>query len=419
MGAATLLLIYFVGQHAFAGFLTMFLVLFVTTGLGNGSTFRMIPVIFRNERLKDVEGKGAEARESRVEGGAHRGGHGARVRLGGGRVRRIPHSEGVRDVDQGDRLRPRRARGVRGVLRVVHGAHVALLHAAKSGVRGVVAGRGPRVTRGADVTEGHKLAPSAPADLQDLGSRRGVCSFFDHAPFGCLDLDLRARGGRRHRLGVMRSRRRRVEGSPSQDAGGSRPGGARRRARGRVVDPHRSTRRSAVACGAEPRPDGSPGPHGCGFFLGPQTTFFDGGCARDEDCTTGSNGRCDCTSITPVNAATDLCTYDQCTSDSDCVAVCVCRDAPLPGANLTATAHDPPNVCLGGNCKIDSDCGGGGYCSPSPALGCGATYWYGYYCHSAADQCTNDSDCTDGNAYCAYSTEVGHWICSTGLCIDD
>ncbi|HMV55525.1 MAG TPA: NarK family nitrate/nitrite MFS transporter, partial [Rhodocyclaceae bacterium] len=36
---------------SFTGFLAMFLVLFVTTGIGNGSTFRMIPVIFRNERM--------------------------------------------------------------------------------------------------------------------------------------------------------------------------------------------------------------------------------------------------------------------------------------------------------------------------------------------------------------------------------
>ncbi|HEY4016447.1 MAG TPA: MFS transporter [Polyangiaceae bacterium] len=67
MGTATLLLIYFVGQHAFGGFLTMFLVLFVTTGLGNGSTFRMIPVIFRNERLKAAAGRGAEAREAALK----------------------------------------------------------------------------------------------------------------------------------------------------------------------------------------------------------------------------------------------------------------------------------------------------------------------------------------------------------------
>src|SRR6185312_2436775 len=43
------------------GFLAMFLVLFVTTGLGNGSTFRMIPVIFRREHLRAAAGQGPEA----------------------------------------------------------------------------------------------------------------------------------------------------------------------------------------------------------------------------------------------------------------------------------------------------------------------------------------------------------------------
>jgi NNP family nitrate/nitrite transporter-like MFS transporter len=51
MGAATGGVIYFVNVHSFDGFLTMFLALFVTTGLGNGSTFRMIPAIFRAERM--------------------------------------------------------------------------------------------------------------------------------------------------------------------------------------------------------------------------------------------------------------------------------------------------------------------------------------------------------------------------------
>lgn len=42
---------------AFSGFLAMFLVLFVATGVGNGSTFRMVPIIFR-------------AHHSRPDGGA-------------------------------------------------------------------------------------------------------------------------------------------------------------------------------------------------------------------------------------------------------------------------------------------------------------------------------------------------------------
>jgi NNP family nitrate/nitrite transporter-like MFS transporter len=47
----------------FAGFLTMFIVLFLTTGIGNGSTFRMIPVIFLTERQRATAGKGVAAQE--------------------------------------------------------------------------------------------------------------------------------------------------------------------------------------------------------------------------------------------------------------------------------------------------------------------------------------------------------------------
>jgi NNP family nitrate/nitrite transporter-like MFS transporter len=62
MAAATLGVIYFVRAHSFPGFLAMFLALFVTTGVGNGSTFRMIPVIFRREKLRAAHGAEAERR---------------------------------------------------------------------------------------------------------------------------------------------------------------------------------------------------------------------------------------------------------------------------------------------------------------------------------------------------------------------
>jgi MFS transporter, NNP family, nitrate/nitrite transporter len=52
MGAATVGVMYFVGTKDFTGFLVMFLILFVTTGIGNGSTYRMIPSIFRREKLQ-------------------------------------------------------------------------------------------------------------------------------------------------------------------------------------------------------------------------------------------------------------------------------------------------------------------------------------------------------------------------------
>ena len=42
--------------YAFVGFLAMFMILFVLTGIGNGSTFRMIPLIFRAHHLQHVTG---------------------------------------------------------------------------------------------------------------------------------------------------------------------------------------------------------------------------------------------------------------------------------------------------------------------------------------------------------------------------
>ncbi len=66
MAVATIAVIHFVDAHDFAGVLGTFLVLFVTTGLGNGSTFRMIPVIFRNEKLRRA-GRGAAAREEAIK----------------------------------------------------------------------------------------------------------------------------------------------------------------------------------------------------------------------------------------------------------------------------------------------------------------------------------------------------------------
>jgi MFS transporter, NNP family, nitrate/nitrite transporter len=62
MGAATVGVMYFVDIKNFAGFLAMFLVLFVTTGIGNGSTYRMIPSIFREEKLREAKGLGEAAR---------------------------------------------------------------------------------------------------------------------------------------------------------------------------------------------------------------------------------------------------------------------------------------------------------------------------------------------------------------------
>jgi len=51
------------GDH-FNGFLGSFLLLFCMTGIGNGSTFRMIPVIFLNQHPKTDDGRKAAGKES-------------------------------------------------------------------------------------------------------------------------------------------------------------------------------------------------------------------------------------------------------------------------------------------------------------------------------------------------------------------
>ena len=88
MGAATIGVMYFVEVKDFAGFLAMFLILFVTTGIGNGSTYRMIPSIFREEKLRESKGTGEAARAAavnaaRIESGAALGFIGAIGACGG------------------------------------------------------------------------------------------------------------------------------------------------------------------------------------------------------------------------------------------------------------------------------------------------------------------------------------------------
>ena len=65
MGAATIGVLYFIEAKDFGGFLAMFLIVFITTGVGNGSTYRMIPSIFREEKLREAK-VGGEAAKSLV-----------------------------------------------------------------------------------------------------------------------------------------------------------------------------------------------------------------------------------------------------------------------------------------------------------------------------------------------------------------
>ena len=51
------------------GFFLAFMLLFITTGIGNGSTFRMIPVIFLDECADAARGRGAKAEENALREG--------------------------------------------------------------------------------------------------------------------------------------------------------------------------------------------------------------------------------------------------------------------------------------------------------------------------------------------------------------
>ena len=77
MALAVVGVLYFLPSGAsggsFAGFFVMFMVLFLTTGIGNGSTFRMIPVIFLTERQREAAGKGAQALEQATRDGNKEG----------------------------------------------------------------------------------------------------------------------------------------------------------------------------------------------------------------------------------------------------------------------------------------------------------------------------------------------------------
>src|SRR5258707_12992971 len=70
MGLATVGVMYFIEVKNFGGFLLMFLSMFVMTGVGNGSTYRMIPSIFREEKLRQAERAGTADPLAPIEDGS-------------------------------------------------------------------------------------------------------------------------------------------------------------------------------------------------------------------------------------------------------------------------------------------------------------------------------------------------------------
>ncbi len=85
------------------GFVLAFIALFIAAGVGNGSTFRMIPIIFRTLREREVADRNDPAA---LERGAARGQHRRRgdagLQLGGRGLRRLLHPDRLRHLDQPD-----------------------------------------------------------------------------------------------------------------------------------------------------------------------------------------------------------------------------------------------------------------------------------------------------------------------------
>ena len=113
---------------AFPVFFASFLFLFAASGVGNASTFQMIPAIMRKEVARlEPESDRRRSRQTIRQGI----GRDHRLHLGGRCVRRLLHPEKLRDFDRGDRRRGGRALRLPGLLRELHRHHLVVLHEAR------------------------------------------------------------------------------------------------------------------------------------------------------------------------------------------------------------------------------------------------------------------------------------------------
>ncbi len=135
-------------------------------------------------------------------------------------------------------------------------------------------------------------------------------------------------------------------------------------------------------------------------------------CLADSDCTAGTNGRCFSPNGPVPECNPTSCSYDDCSSDSDCPThvPCLCR---------ASAADSAANRCVaGGNCAVDADCGPGGYCSPGGTTDFCFTPIY--FCHTPADTCVDNSDCPRSPSNypqsCNYDPQSGHFACG-GACV--
>ena len=136
-------------------------------------------------------------------------------------------------------------------------------------------------------------------------------------------------------------------------------------------------------------------------------------CTSDADCG-GDGGSPIGGLLSASHCLHGQCSTDACFTDSDCPNSDVCSCSP----DTRGYGGSSVNSCIHGNCRTDADCATGSYCSPSDADPSGPFYGIqGYYCHTCADLCTDDNECSNacfGTNWCAYDPTVGHWSCGTG-----
>ena len=112
------------------GFVLAFIALFVAAGVGNGSTFRMIPIIFRTLREREVSDPNDQAaleqarRVGSTEGAATLGFSSAVAAL-----RRLLHPDRLRHLDQADGQPAGGARLLQRVLPELRAGNLALVRA--------------------------------------------------------------------------------------------------------------------------------------------------------------------------------------------------------------------------------------------------------------------------------------------------
>ena len=123
-------MLYFLGikeqEGAFWGFFAMFMVLFFATGIGNASTFQMIPIIMRKEVARLMPGLSAndQLRNAEKESAAIIGFTSAIAAYGA-----FLHPEKLRHVDHGDRSARCGIVGLRHLLRRLCSGHMVFLYA--------------------------------------------------------------------------------------------------------------------------------------------------------------------------------------------------------------------------------------------------------------------------------------------------